>query len=127
MISMYAIFRASGVYNKNYSDFFSLMLDEEICNEKGRIADKTKMCKAVNCDSKLETFREYEDIINPVRLDINKFYQVKIKGDTSGDHFIACYVKDNILYLSDTSYRGIDRVAIDYIYQKNFQKISEVC
>ena len=60
-------------------------------------------------------------------IDENKFYQVKIKGDTSGDHFMACYVKDKVLYLSDTSYRGIGVKAVDFINVNNFQKIMEVC
>jgi hypothetical protein len=102
------------------------MIDEKMCNDKGYIDSKEKMLEVIGCKSELETFRELEDIINPIRLDSRKFYQVKIKGDTSGDHFMACYVRNNILYLSDTSYRGIGRVAVDYIYAKNFQKITEV-
>jgi len=128
MLSTYAPIKAKELFDGGYSEFFRLMLDEEICNQKGFISDKAKMMKVLNIDSTLETFRDYEDILSPgFRLNPDKSYQVKIFGDTSGDHFMVCYIKDKELYLSDTSYRGIDKKATDFITEKNFQKIMEVC
>ncbi|MEN6566782.1 MAG: hypothetical protein ABFC57_10815 [Veillonellales bacterium] len=127
MLSMWAIFRASERYNKSYSEYFSTCLKENICTVKGYINDKIKMLEVLGIESSLETFREYEDILNPsARFNENKFYQVKIKANTSGDHFMACYIQENKLYLSDLSYRGIGVIATDFITEKNFQKIAEV-
>ncbi len=126
LLSMWAIFRASNRYDKSYSEYFGDLLKENFCNVEGYIYDKPAMLKYLGIESSLETFREYEDIIDQIRLDANKFYQVKIKGNTSGFHFMACYVQDKKLYLSDSSYRGIGVIATDFITEKNFQKISEV-
>jgi len=127
MLSMFAPIKTKELFDGGYSEFFRLMLDEEICNQKGFISDKVKMMKVLKIDSTLETFRDYDVILNPEKLNPDKFYQVKIFGDTSGDHFMGCYVKENVLYLSDTSYRGIDKKATEFITEKNFQKIMEVC
>ena len=127
LFSSYSPLRSKGLYNAEYSEFFAAVLKSGYVNDKGYISDKAKMYKSVGLDLPLTTFRDYEDILDPsVKLDQNKFYQVKIKGDTSGDHFMACYIKSGILYLSDTSYRGIGVKATDFINDKNFQKITEV-
>lgn len=127
MISLYAILRSSEDYNKPYGSFFKFCLENNFCTEKGFIKDKDGILKRLGITMKLITYRDYEDIINPcVRLNPDKFYQVKIKADTSGDHFMSGYIQNDILYFSDTSYRGIEFEAVKYITQKNFQKITEV-
>lgn len=127
MVSFYACIRAGFGYNKSYRTFFKHCLSEKVCNEKGRIFDKPKLLDTLGIKSDLTTYREYEDIIDPyARLNPDKFYQVKIFANTSGDHFMGCYIKNGQLYLSDTSYRGIEIPAIKYINPENFQKISEV-
>jgi hypothetical protein len=127
LFSSYSPLRAKGIYNSDYVEFFSAVLKSGYVNDKGYISDKPKMYKAIGIETTLEIFREYEDIINPAfRLNPEMFYQVKIKSDSGGDHFMACYIKNGILYLSDTSYRGIGVKATDYINQDNFQKITEI-
>jgi hypothetical protein len=128
MISFYAALYASEDYTKNYASFFKMCLENKFCNEKGFIQDKEGIIKRLGITTKLITYRDYEDIINPcARLDSDKFYQIKIFGDTSGDHFMTGYIKNDMLYFSDTSYRGIEFEAVKYITKKNFQKITEVC
>jgi len=127
MLSFWAILKAGEQYNGSYSDFFKFCLGENFCTEKGFIKDKAGILSQLCIESKLVTYRDYEDIINPsIRLNPDKFYQIKIKANTRGDHFMACYIQDGVLYLSDTSYRGIGVKALDYVNENNFQKISEV-
>ena len=127
MISLYAILRASEDYNKTYAHFFKFCLENNFCTEKGFIKDKPGILSHIGITTKLITYRDYEDIINPcVRLNPDKFYQVKINANTSGDHFMSGYIQNDILYFSDTSYRGIEFEATKYITEKNFQKITEV-
>jgi hypothetical protein len=127
MVSFWAILKASGKYDNGYSQFFKHCLRNKFCDEHGFISDKPGILKSLNIESELKTLRDYEDILDPATvLDPEKFYQVKIKADTSGDHFMVCYNEDGIMYLSDTSYRGIGVKATDFINGDNFQKISEV-
>jgi hypothetical protein len=45
---------------------------------------------------------------------------MKIKSRGGGYHFMACYFKDEKLYLSDTSNRGIGVFAEDVVTKKQF-------
>lgn len=127
LISMYAPLRAKELFNKEYAEFFQKCLDSKYVTKNGYITDKPLLMKYLKIDTPLTTFREYEDILDPSsRLDQTKFYQVKIKSNSGGNHFLSTYIKSGILYLSDTSYRGIGVKATDFINENNFQKIMEV-
>jgi hypothetical protein len=127
LISTYAIFRASGIYKEDYLSFFKFMLDNNHCNAAGRIfTGKEVIAKKFGTDITINYFYDYEDILNPFRIDKHKFVQYKIKGNTTGDHFMAGYVTDGKLYLSDTSYRGIAVLAEEFITPKNFTWLSEI-
>ena len=129
LVSFWAILYTSGEYKNTYAKFFRWMLEENYCNVKGYIlVDKKIILDKLLIDCNMETFRDYEDIINPLaRLNPEKYYQVKIKADTSGWHFMACYIQDGIFYGSDTSYRGTPFLLTDKVTQANFEKIDEVC
>ena len=127
LVSMYAPIRAKGLFNAEYDKFFQACLDSKYVTKQGYITDKPLLLKYLKIESPLTTYREYEDILDPgTRLKQDKFYQVKIKSQSGGDHFMSTYIKSGILYLSDTSFRGIGVKATDFINDKNFQKITEV-
>ena len=126
MISFYAILSSSGTYFGNYSEYFSWMLKKGYCNIEGFInAEKATILDELGTVRTLTRFSELEDIIDPMRLNKDRFYQIKIKGNTSGFHFMSGYVEDDIFKLSDTSYRGIGVKASDHITDKNFCWITE--
>lgn len=127
MLSMWAILRADSNYDKGYSEFFKWMLKENHCTVKGYInKDKEIILKQLGIkDYSGKYFEEFEDVLNPIRLDMSKFYQMKIKGNTSGFHFMACYIVGDKLYLSDSSNRGVGVPALDYITNKNFVWLKE--
>lgn len=127
MLSFWAILRADSKYDKGYSEFFKWMLTENNCTVQGYInKDKEEILKQLNITDCTGTyFEEYEDVLSPIRLNPDKFYQIKIKGNTSGFHFMACYVNDKKLYLSDTSSRGIGVEAEKFITDKNFIWLKE--
>lgn len=127
MLSFWAIIRSDSKYDKGYSEFFKWMIEENYCNHKGYIkTEKETILKALDIDDCTGNyFEEYEDVIDPLRLDSNRFYQMKIKGNTSGFHFMACYVDGGKLYLSDSSSRGIGVPAINHITDKNFIWLKE--
>lgn len=125
--STYAPCRAKGLFNNEYADFFKKCLDSKYVTKQGYITDKPLLMKYLKIDTPLTTYRDYEDILNPLhRLDPNKFYQIKIFADSGGDHFLSSYIKGEKLYISDSSYRGIGVSALDFINEDNFQKIMEV-
>lgn len=127
MISFYAILTANETYFGHYSEYFRWMLSHNFCNDKGYIfAEKKDIISELGIKASLEKFREIEDVVNPVRLNADKFYQIKIKGNTSGFHFMGGYIEDGIFRLSDTSYRGIGVKGSAFITPENFNWIMEI-
>jgi hypothetical protein len=131
MLSLYSCIRADERYHGSYYNFFKFAYENKFCNERGYIGaipgnDKPDLLKNLNVISPLTKYTDFEDIINPFRLNPDKFYQMKIKADTSGFHYMACYINDDKFYISDTSYRGIGVESLKYVNQKNFQWIKEV-
>lgn len=126
MISFYAILSSSGTYFGNYSEYFSWMLKNGYCNIQGFInAEKATILDELGTVRTLTRYTELEDIVDPIRLNADRFYQIKIKGNTSGYHFMSGYIDNGIFKLSDTSYRGIGVKATDHITDKNFCWITE--
>lgn len=135
MISFYALLVAEKKYYGMYRDFFRFCLDNKFLGtknshpykgfinlDKGIITDKLGIS-----GMSYVKYRDFEDILNPkARLKNGQLYQMKIKANTSGFHFMACYVLDGVVYISDTSYRGIGVSAIDHITDKNFEWIMEI-
>lgn len=133
MVSFWACLKASGKTNIAYDDFFRKSLATIIndpengvnrgCNEHGRInVNKKYLCRAV-LDLEYEPiyYKSYDYIFNPIRLNENKLYQVKISG-----HYMACYIENGIFNLSDTSSRGIGVVATKYVTPTNFLNLLEI-
>lgn len=127
MVSFYAILTTNGTLFGGYSDYFSWMLKKGYCDINGYIkAEKATILEEIGITASLIKYKELEDIIDPIRLNPDRFYQIKIKGNTSGFHFMAGYIEDGVFKLSDTSYRGIGVIAEDHINQKNFEWILEI-
>ena len=127
MVSFYAVLTASGTYFGKYNEYFSWMLKKGYCDVNGYIkAEKATILEELGITASLLKYNELEDIIDPIRLNPDRFYQIKIKGNTSGFHFMAGYIEDGIFKISDTSYRGIGVIATDHITSKNFVWIMEI-
>jgi len=129
LVSFWIILFTSENYKGGYSKFYKWMLEENYCNDKGYIlVNKQKILDSLKINSILRTYREYEDILDPLaRLNPDKYYQVKINADTRGWHFMACYIEDGVFYGSDTSYRGNPFLLTDKVTPENFVKLDEVC
>lgn len=128
MVSFWACNFASGFTNMPYKTYFRTMLDKKFCNDKGRIiVGKDKVCKEIfgfNFD--IEYIEEFEDILKPeIRMDKNCFYQMKMKADTEGDHFLSTYI-DDVFFGTDTSYRGTPFKLLNKINQSNFQWLLKI-
>jgi hypothetical protein len=125
MESFWALNYSQSRTNMIYADFFENMLENNFCNKEGRIkVEKNIVCDEIfGFDFKIEYFEDYEDVLKPlVRLDPSCGYQIKIKADTSGFHFMAAYidVETGLLMGVDTSYRGIPFVMATKVNPKNF-------
>lgn len=115
MVSFWACMFASQKIDITYRDFFYLCLDTDIktkdytdkgCNKEGRLlVGKEYLCPAIFGFSFDPVFYEsYNHVKNPAKLNPDRFYQLKI---TNTDHYMACYIENGILKLSDTNNRGI--------------------
>lgn len=122
---------SSGKTNMPYADFYDVMLEKQYCNKEGfiKVARDPDNSKEIICDEIFGYtfdalyYEDYEDVINPqARLDAGYFYQLKMKGDTSGFHFIACYIDiDTGIFMgADTSYRGTPFILSTKVNAKNF-------
>ena len=128
MLSFYAILRAAKKYSGQYREFLKYCLENKYCDKKGYIsADKDVILDSLDIkDYTLVKFRDFKFVKNPESLNAEKFYQMKIKANTEGFHFMACYIYMDELYLSDSSFRGVGVKALDFINSKNFVWLMEV-
>lgn len=133
LLSFWFILKVTARFDGSYHDFYKWMLEENNCNDKGYFKgdengndNKHNILRDLKIeDVTLEKFSDFEDVLNPLRLNPDKFYQIKIKADTSGFHFMTAYVFENELYISDTSYRGIGVKALEFITIDNFLWLKE--
>lgn len=125
MVSFWACCVASGKTGRNYMEFFWLCLETDIevkpesgkpyiskgCNREGKIlVGKEFLCPAIfGFEFNPVWYENYSYVKNPSKLDPDCFYQLKIQKT---DHYMACYIENGILKLSDTNNRGIGIPAI---------------
>ena len=131
MLSLYACIRADEKYHGTYHQFFKLSYLNGFCNHKGYIGknaskDKPELLEFFSIKSSLTKYEDFEDIINPFRLNPDKFYQIKMKADTQGFHYISGYIQDDKFYCSCTSYRGTGWKAEKYLNENNFVWAKEI-
>jgi hypothetical protein len=123
MVSFWAGIKVQGYTDIEYKDFFKLMLDHEFCTESGffNVGKDKVMEDLFGVDFDLEYYKDFEDVINPFRLDKESLYQMKIDNSM---HFIICSIDDhNITLIYDSGKRGIGVPAIgsDRINEKYFK------
>lgn len=111
LISFWACNVASGKTDMAYSYFFKSLIDKKYCQPDGTLLiKKDQLCKEIfNYDFEIKYFQDFKDVLDPINLDSEKFYQMRIINTS---HFISTYVQDGKLYLSDTNDRGIGVLAV---------------
>ena len=110
LVSFWALNVASGITDLTYADFFYQCLKKKYCQSNGNIlVQKTFLSKKIfDFEFEVIQFKDYEDVLNPEKLNPEKLYQMRI---INGSHFMSCYLQDGVLMLSDTSKRGIGVIA----------------
>jgi len=112
MVSFWAGIKVQGYTDIDYKDFFKLMLDHEFCTEGGffNVGKDKVMEDLFGVDFDIEYVKDFEDVINPFRLDKESLYQMKLENSM---HFIICGVDDhNIMLIYDSGSRGVGVPAI---------------
>ena len=129
ILSLWLILKASGNYDRSYKDYFAWLLKNNFCDKKGfTLVAKEIILKKLGIESELNRTEEFEDILDPMRLNDEHFYQLRIKSKTpGGTHFLAGYIQNGVFKICDTSERGIGVDAVDHINEENFLWAMEVC
>ena len=112
VLSFWAGIKVQGYTDIEYAEFFKLMLDHEFVTPSGFFSvNKDKiMDDLFGVDFDLEYIKDFEDVINPFRLDKESLYQMKLENSM---HFIICGVDDhNIMLIYDSGSRGVGVPAI---------------
>lgn len=127
-ISFYATTFSAGYHSMAFTEFFKESLNNKITDKTGYLFfTKKQIADYFGWESKEPVYiSDYKNLVNPIRLDPEKFYQIKMKADTHGFHFLAAYIDNGKFFIDDTSYRGIGTEATKYINKNNFVWVSEV-
>jgi len=127
MVSFWAGIKVQGYTDIEYADFFTQMLNQGFCEENGNITEtKDKIIKRLfNADFGILYFEDFEDVINPFRLNKDSLYQMKIINSM---HFIICSVENNLMLIYDSGKRGIGVPAVgaNRINEKYFKWLMEI-
>ena len=130
VISFYAVLKAGGFIDVSLYQFMSALKDEPLINKKGKktkkkllrrdgfLRNKKQICKLYDFDISKVYFETFNVVEGASNLDDKYFYQMKINQRWKGYHFMGCYIQGGILYLSDSSKRGIGVRAIDVIKKR---------
>ncbi len=126
MVSFWAGIKVQGYTDIEYADFFAKMLNQDFCEENGNIIEtKDKVMKRLfNINFDILYFEDFEDVINPFRLDKDSLYQMKLVNSM---HFIICSV-DKLMLIYDTGKRGVGVPAVgaNRINEKYFKWLMEI-
>jgi len=123
VISLYAVAFASGGISVSLEEFIKFGIDNKyIRSRDGFIFSgcKQKILAGLGLNIDMEYVEHYENLSNPEVMEDDTFYQMKIRSRSGAYHFIGCYYTDGVLYLSDTSNRGIGVPVYDKIAKKDF-------
>jgi hypothetical protein len=101
LLSTYALLYGPGYIEMSYEDWFRYLLDEKATDAGGWFkAEKPDIYHKLGHDISLVRYTSIDDLPDGL-------YQILIKNAKGGTHFMAGYVIDTILYVADTSFRGI--------------------
>lgn len=133
-LSFYTLCKASGYIEFWYETWCKLLLDNGLMTKKGYIggSGKTKVdvAKLFGFEDKfsdMKFFESYDDCMAGRGMDETKGYNIKVFANSGeGDHFMAGYILEGKLYLSDSSGRGIRVQASKVIPRAKFQWCMEV-
>lgn len=115
MVSTWALIFVQEKIEMSYADFFRWCLDKKYCDNYGFLKiEKDKLLKELGIDFELKYNYDYSLLSNAKDLK-DGFCQMRIQG-----HFMACYVHNNKVYLSDTASRGQGTLAEKVIKKSEF-------
>jgi hypothetical protein len=128
LISFWMGIYVQGYITMQYEEFFKLLLEKGYVKESGFfvIAKDIIMKKLFNVDFNLIYYEDFEDVINPFRLNKDSLYQMKLDDPM---HFIICDVDPQELTLIyDTGRRGcgVPAVGANRINNKYFKWLLEI-
>lgn len=115
MVSTWALIFVQEKTEMSYADFFKWCLESNYCDQYGYLKiGKGQLLKKLGIDFEVEYYYDYNLLSNAKGLK-DGFYQMRIQG-----HFMACYVHNNKVYLSDTASRGQGTLAEKVIKKSEF-------
>lgn len=129
-LALYALFKAREFFDSTYTAWL-LKFRSEIRSDGYVSVVAEVLAKACNVEAYQNVgnkyFNNYDNCMQGIGLDSEKGYKIKVENISgTGSHFMAGYVENYCLYLSDSSSRGIHVKAKDVIPQSKFQWICEV-
>jgi len=136
-LSFYALCRAHDWIMFHYSTWVERLVASGFMTLRGYInKDKISIAQMFGFNDKLpflSYFYDYDKIMNKCNLNPDKGYNIKVYSNSNknnlpggGEHFMAGYILNRQLYLSDSSKRGIRVLAKDVIPKHKFQWVLEV-
>jgi hypothetical protein len=136
-MSFYALCRAHKWIMFHYSTWVQKLVANKSLDPKGWLyADKRDVAKLFGFDDKFNQliyFANYDKVMSGAGLNPEKGYNIKVFSNSNhtntpgkGDHFMAGYVLNGHLYLSDSGRRGIRVIAHSVIPRDKFQWAMEV-
>jgi len=131
-LSFYALCRARGFIEFYYATWLERLLRVGYISERGFLnADKKKIAELFGFDDryppnkKIEYISNYDTAMSMTGEDYG--YNIKVINNSGkGDHFMGGYALDGVLYISDSSKRGIRVKAAEVIPREKFQWLSPV-
>lgn len=131
-LSFYALCRARGFIEFHYTTWLEKLLRVRYISEIGFLnADKKKIAELFGFEKlyppnkKIEYISNYDKAMSISGEDYG--YNIKVYNNSGkGDHFMGGYALDGVLYISDSSKRGIRVKAAEVISRNKFQWLSPV-
>lgn len=136
-LSFYALCRANGWIMFHYATWIERLVANKYLHPTGWLyADKRDIARQFGFEDKfyqLLYHNNYDWVMSGTNLNPSKGYNIRVFSNSNknnipgkGDHFMAGYVHNGQLYLSDSGKRGIRVLARSVIPREKFQWVLEV-
>jgi len=136
-LSFYALCRAHKWIMFHYATWIERLVANKSLHPEGWLyADKRDIAKLFGFEEKFNELvyhKNYDQVMSGTDLDPDKGYNIKVYSNSNkynvpgkGDHFMAGYMLDGQLYVSDSGNRGIRVLARRVIPRDKFQWTLEV-